>query len=187
MARVQPDDYHRAAMALLAEDGPDGLTIATLCLRLGVTKGSFYHHFDGIPGFIPALLAWFEDGQRQLVAMFLTEPDVARQLQLAIEHAIALDHGAEAALRAWGRSNAQVADAMTRIDGLREDYLRGACQAAGTSAEDADFLARLAVDTLVGRQHRERPVDLAQLAAAFTRIREMVLQAAAAGISAADR
>lgn len=182
MARVRPDDYHRAAMGLLAEDGPDGLTIATLCLRLGVTKGSFYHHFDGMPGFITALLAWFEDGQHQLVAMFRTEPDLRRQLQLAIEHAVALDHGAEAALRAWGRSNPQVAEAMTRVDGLREGYLRGAYLTAGTSQEDADFLARLAVDTLVGRQHRERPVNLTALAAAFARIRKMVLQAAAAAV-----
>jgi AcrR family transcriptional regulator len=35
------DDYFAAGFEILAGQGPEALTIAELCTRLGVTKGSF--------------------------------------------------------------------------------------------------------------------------------------------------
>ena len=52
--------YFDVALELLAEGGHDGLTIAALCARLGVTKGSFYHHFRDLCAFTDALLAYWE-------------------------------------------------------------------------------------------------------------------------------
>ena len=60
MERLTQDDYFREALAVLDEFGSDALTIAVLCDRLDVTKGSFYHHFGGMPGFITQLLEYWE-------------------------------------------------------------------------------------------------------------------------------
>ncbi len=53
--------YFEAGLELLAERGHGGLTIAALCERLGVTKGSFYHHFDDMAGYVRLLLGHWED------------------------------------------------------------------------------------------------------------------------------
>jgi AcrR family transcriptional regulator len=49
--RLGLDDWIQAGYALLAEEGIQALKIDRLCDRLGVTKGSFYWHFDGIPSY----------------------------------------------------------------------------------------------------------------------------------------
>lgn len=176
--RLNGTEYFAAATELLAEYGSDGLTIVALCGRLGVTKGSFYHHFESMPGFVSRLLAWVRHENHELVRLFEREQDLPRQLDLAIGTALRLDHAAEAALRAWGRSNREVAETISAVDHERQRYLERAFVAAGTPTEEAVVLARMTVDILVGRQQRERPVDLANLATVFGRIRDMALAAA---------
>ena len=48
------DAYFAAAYELLVTHGCGGVTIAALCDRLGVTKGSFYHHFADMAEFVAA-------------------------------------------------------------------------------------------------------------------------------------
>ena len=57
---VGPEDYFATALALLATEGPAALRMRTLCERLGVTWGSFYHHFRDLAEFRTRLLAWWE-------------------------------------------------------------------------------------------------------------------------------
>src|SRR4051794_39147405 len=66
--RLGPDDYITVGRRLLAEGGIGAVTIANVCAQLQVTKGSFYHHFDGGTAFHAALLADYEDeyGRRRL-------------------------------------------------------------------------------------------------------------------------
>ena len=51
-------DYFDAGFELLASGGVGAVTIAALCYRLGVTKGSFYHHFSSQTAFQNELLAF---------------------------------------------------------------------------------------------------------------------------------
>ncbi|MEV0105289.1 helix-turn-helix domain-containing protein [Nocardia sp. NPDC050799] len=46
------DDWLQAGYTVLAEEGFRALELDEICRRLGVTKGSFYHHFSdkGPPG-----------------------------------------------------------------------------------------------------------------------------------------
>lgn len=44
--RVGKEDWLRGAVEVVAEHGPAGLKVEPLARRLGITKGSFYHHFD---------------------------------------------------------------------------------------------------------------------------------------------
>jgi AcrR family transcriptional regulator len=45
----------RAAVALLASSGPDGLTVRALASAAGVAPMAIYNHFDGLNGVIDAL------------------------------------------------------------------------------------------------------------------------------------
>jgi AcrR family transcriptional regulator len=45
MARMTREQWADLGLQVLAEDGPSGLTVARLCERAGLTRGSLYHHF----------------------------------------------------------------------------------------------------------------------------------------------
>jgi AcrR family transcriptional regulator len=166
--------YFATAMEILGESGPEGLTIAALCGRLRVTKGSFYHHFPALGEFVHRFLAWWVGESEELVHQMEAEEDPRRRVELASEYALAFRHEAEAAIRAWGRSIPEVAAAVRRVDGVRQDYLAWAFQELGLTRADSHFFARLSVDLLVGRQSREEHMDIGQLSTAFNRIREMI-------------
>ena len=175
---LSESQYFAMAMEILGESGPEGLTIAALCGRLRVTKGSFYHHFGGMPEFVHRFLAWWVGESLELVRQMEAEEDNRRRLEVASEHALAFRHEAEAAIRAWGRSVPEVAASVRRVDGVRQDYLAWAFNELGVTRSDSQFFARLSVDLLVGRQAREERVDIGQLSTAFNRVREMVFVSA---------
>src|SRR5258705_11294431 len=64
---VTKEEYYDAALEVLAQLGFKGLNIGVLCKRLGVTSGSFYHHFGSWQGFVAAVLDFWEN--RQIVGL----------------------------------------------------------------------------------------------------------------------
>lgn len=59
--RLSVDDWIQTGYAILAAEGMKALKIDRLCDQLGVTKGSIYWHFDGMPSYRTALIeAWAE-------------------------------------------------------------------------------------------------------------------------------
>jgi AcrR family transcriptional regulator len=166
MARVSRESYLEAALEVLADCGAEGLTIARLCTLLGVTKGSFYHHFSGMPELVTAVLGFWEDARsNQLIALSASEPDPHARAELLTRIAAGLPHGAEAALRSWGRGNAEVRAVVQRVDQTREDHIYESMCLADMPAEQAKLLAKTAMAVLVGTQQRENPVDVRSLQA----------------------
>ncbi|GAA5171234.1 TetR/AcrR family transcriptional regulator [Pseudonocardia eucalypti] len=166
MARVSRSAYLEAALEVLAEAGSEGLTVAELCARLGVTKGSFYHHFTGMPELVSALLRfWADERSQRLIEVSSAEPDPVARYELLLRIAEGLPHGAEAALRAWGRSNPEVHAVVTRVDAARERHIAESMRLFGLSEERAGLRARMAISLLVGVQQRENPVDVVTLRA----------------------
>ena len=175
MERLTPDDYYREALVLLGESGPEGLTIAALCERLGVTKGSFYHHFTGMPAFVTQLLGYWErEHGARLIRISRAQPDPTLRITTLTDMGVALPHASEAAIRAWGRSNTDVAEATARVDRRRERHLIDAVCALGVDRQRGRLLARIALNLLVGVQQREHPVDLRRLRQMFEAINELV-------------
>jgi AcrR family transcriptional regulator len=179
VARRTTEDYFTAAFELLGADGSDGLTIAALCERLGVTKGSFYHHFGGLPEFVDQLLAWWEDEYgTQVIARSAAEPEVSLRARGLVELGVSLPHAAEAALRAWGRSNDEVATVVGRMDKQRERHVENTLVRLGLDRSRARLHTRMALDILIGRQMRERRVNRARLRQHFDElVRAVFLEA----------
>ncbi len=164
MDRLERGDYFRCGLEILSDSGAGGLTISGLCGRLAVTKGSFYHHFADMPAFVTALLGYWEsEHSHVLISESAAEPEPLGRAKKLIDIAVDLPHGAEASLRAWGRSNAEVARVMSRVDSAREHHLTVANEAVGLEPRRARRLANVALAILVGAQHRGHPVDKQQL------------------------
>jgi AcrR family transcriptional regulator len=159
--QVGPAQYFTTAMDLLAQGGPGELKIGTLCTALGVTSGSFYHHFDGWSGFVRGLLQHWEVEQTARVVALTrsTTADPVERLDVLKRLAVRLPHAAEAAIRSWAATDADVAVALRRIDASRlaalEDVLAGAIPDRAVAARLASFGQSM----LVGFQQIHHPPD----------------------------
>jgi AcrR family transcriptional regulator len=167
MSTLTRDSYLAAGLDLLAEGGVSAVTIAALCERLGVTKGSFYHHFDSVPAFHGALLACWEDSTYRSIEAARAVADSRKRLSVLKELAVAAHHEAESAIRAWGRSYETAAIVVRRVDAAREANLVESFRAVGIPLARARHLARIGLATLIGTQSLERPVDRKRLLAVF--------------------
>ena len=175
LERLTPEDYFREALAVLGELGSEAMTIAVLCDRLEVTKGSFYHHFGGMPGFVTQLLEYWErEHSERLIKISKAQPDPTLRIFTLTEMGVGLPHASEAAIRAWGRSSAEVAEATARVDRRRERHLVEAVSALGIDRPRARVLARIGLNVLVGVQQREHPVDLKRLRQMFEEVNKLV-------------
>jgi AcrR family transcriptional regulator len=173
--RLTPEDYFREALAVLGEYGSDALTIAVLCERLEITKGSFYHHFGGMPGFVTQLLEYWErEHSERLIKISKAQPDPTLRITTLNELGVGLPHSSEAAIRAWGRSSPEVAEAVERVDRRRERHLVDAIAALGIDRPRARLLARIGLNLLIGTQQREHPVDLKRLRQMFEETNKLV-------------
>jgi AcrR family transcriptional regulator len=176
MERLTADDYFREALAVLGELGSQALTIASLCDRLQVTKGSFYHHFGGMPTFVDELLTYWErEHSERLIAISRAQPDPTLRITTLTEMAVNLPHASESAIRAWGRSNPEVAEVTARVDRRRERHVVDAIAAIGVDRTKARLLGRIAVDLLIGIQQREVPPDLKRVRQMYEEITKLVM------------
>lgn len=174
MAQLSKDDYLRAALRILGEDGIDGLTISTLCSRLQVTKGSFYHHFGGMPGFYTAVLDhWEREHTERLIAASAAEDGLESQVTALTAIAGELPHATEAAIRAWGNSNPEVAACQARVDAARERRIMEVLAKLGVDPDKARLLTDMAVSILIGFQHRP-PLDTARLEAMLSETNRLI-------------
>jgi AcrR family transcriptional regulator len=149
-------DYFEAGLGLLAKGGADAVTIANLCARLRVTKGSFYHHFTGRADFIRKLLRYWErDYNGRLGALVLGVPDprerVARMQKVAL-----LQPEVDGAIRQLARRDPHADAVQRRVERRREAALVRTFLEMGMPAERASRLARIglaiaAVTQQIGR------------------------------------
>lgn len=175
MERLTPEDYFREALVVLGDYGSESLTIAVLCERLQVTKGSFYHHFGGMPGFVTQLLAYWErEHSERLIKLSKAQPDPTLRILGLTDLGVHLPHGSEAAIRAWGRSSQEVAEVTVRVDRRRERHVTDAIAALGIDRSRARLLSHIAIALLVGTQQREHPVDLKRLRAMFEETNKLI-------------
>jgi AcrR family transcriptional regulator len=173
--RLTQEDYFREALAVLGDYGSEALTIAVLCERLDITKGSFYHHFGGMPGFVTQLLEfWEREHSERLIKISKAQPDPTLRITTLTELGVGLPHSSEAAIRAWGRSSPEVADVTARVDKRRERHLVDAVSALGIDRPRARLLARIALSILIGVQQRDHPVDLKRLRQMFEEVNKLI-------------
>jgi AcrR family transcriptional regulator len=180
VSTLSRDDYLAAGLDLLAEGGVNAVTIAALCERLGVTKGSFYHHFGDVFAFHEALLASWKDGTYRAIEAARAVADSHKRLSVLKELGVAAQHEAESAIRAWARSYEPAAAVVRRVDRAREANLVESFRAIGLPATRARHLARIGLATLIGTQSLERPVDRKRLLAVFDEYQEW-LESASSG------
>jgi AcrR family transcriptional regulator len=155
VARTPRSTWVEAGLRALA-GGPDAVRVEALARTLGVTKGSFYWHFDNRHALLDDILDMWE---RVSVDEVIERIEGARgdeaptaRSKLARLGAITLyseAHGidplaVDLAVRDWARRDKKVARRLRRVDNRRLDYMRSLFRtfcADETEVEDRCLLA----------------------------------------------
>ena len=142
-----------AALDALVADGIQGVRIDRLCRDLSVTKGSFYHHFNGREDLLDAVADFWAETEPGAVAALVADAsgDPMQQL-LEITGPVAdrdigrRDH----AMRAWAAADPRAAKSVQAADrqilGLLEKILAD----LGVPADEVHPLARVLFFTALG-------------------------------------
>jgi len=141
--RLTRDDWIDAALAALAEKGVAGVAIEPLAARLGVTKGSGYHHFRDRDELLAAALErWEEERTGGLVARLDPIADPRERFRAWARYALGADKALLLALHA-AASHPVVAPVLTRVTERRIGWLVGVLRDAGVPPATARRRARL--------------------------------------------
>lgn len=178
--RRQADDWVLAGLRVLATGAIADVKVERLATDLGVTKGSFYWHFDDRPALLRAMCArWVELDTDAVIRMVdEAEPDdplaaVERLFALVADSPGELD-GVEAGIREWSVADPEVAATCREVDERRLTYVTDHLMAAGLPADRArgraEILYRIIIGEFVWRRYGGTPLEAEPLLEAVRRL-----------------
>lgn len=125
MARLSREKWLDHALAHLTDHGFTSLKADTLAKSLGVSRGSFYWHFEDLAAFHAAVL----DHWLQVSVLGIVEEiesavaGPADRLRSLVEVAAAGNRELERAIRAWSLADASVKATVELVDAERIAYI----------------------------------------------------------------
>ncbi|WP_460517224.1 TetR/AcrR family transcriptional regulator [Humibacter antri] len=165
------DQWVAEGVHVLSEEGLSGIRIDRLAARLGVTKGSFFHHFRGIDDYRNALLDEWEHRSMQVAADIPPETLLS---DLAGRIGRLVDVRVEAAVRAWAFQSPEAAAAQARVDSARLAALEGIWSRSLHDPGRAHIAALVPHLLLIGATMSLPPLPDGQLDAVFGLLAELV-------------
>lgn len=155
------EDWLLAGLRALASGGPEAIKAERLARGLGTTKGSFYWHFKDVPAFRAAMLDhWRNRALTSIIAEIENEQTPTSALRKLAQIAARGtgntrdDIGMEPAIRAWARSDALVAETLSKVDGERLRFLENLLRRCGVPNPDlarALYAASIGMEDLSSR------------------------------------
>lgn len=154
--RLSVESWLDAAFDLLVREGITGVKISKLCDELGVTKGSFYWHFDDIGALVEAMADHWcgkqNDAVRGLAAIesIPVEERFERMAQLLIDER---NWAVEIVVREWARTDQKVGEAVRQLDRRIFEIVKDALLELNFDAEGARLRAGALVYAGIGFVH----------------------------------
>ncbi len=153
MKKIEKNDWFTTGLTILENDGFLKITIDNLCSILKVTKGSFYHHFGSIDGYIDALMKyWMEENTKSLIKKADQHKSIDDRMEALNNMVLLRSHKSEQLIRGWSFSNKIVEKYVTEVDEMRLAYTTKLREECGESAKKAKLLSMLEYACLVGIQ-----------------------------------
>jgi AcrR family transcriptional regulator len=150
----------RAGLEALRNGGVGAVRVERLAGGVGVTKGSFYHHFRDRGALLDALLEYWsrEMTDAEFERIQNLRGGLAQRLVALAEDVLEKGMGRyDPAIRAWGRHDRKVAAAVAQVDRRRVRALTGLFEEAGFGAAEARSRARLFYTFLLGEPQVRAP------------------------------
>ena len=149
-----------AGLEALRKGGVAAVRVERLTGDVGVTKGSFYHHFRDRGALLEALLDYWarEMTDAEFARLETLRGGLAARLLALAEDVLEKGMGRyDPAIRAWARSDRKVAAAVAAVDRRRVKALAGFFEEAGFGAAEARTRARTFYTFLLGEPQVRAP------------------------------
>lgn len=160
-AKTERSAWIETGLDVLAESGPDAVTVEGLARRLGVTKGGFYGYFAHRRALLDALLdTWEQDATRAVIDRVHAEHlEPGRNAFRAAELTWAEGRLSQVdlAVRDWARRDPEAAERLRRVDTYRLDYLRTQMSALCPDPREAEARSLLAYAAAIGMRYSGIP------------------------------
>jgi AcrR family transcriptional regulator len=155
-----------AGLDALRKGGVGAVRVERLAADVGVTKGSFYHHFRDRGALLEALLEFWSremtDAEFERIQSLRggdTGGELRARLLALAEDVLEKGMGRyDPAIRAWGRSDRKVAAAVAQVDRRRVRALTALFEEGGFGAAQARTRARTFYTFLLGEPQVRAPV-----------------------------
>lgn len=163
--QLTKSEWVKHGLKTLAKHGPNGLKVGAMAQALGVSRGSFYWHFEEIADFKAQVLSsWAEsttDDVREAVETDASEPD---RLHHLMKRVLGDSRRLDRAIRAWASSEPGVAAIVASVDTRRTEIIMEMILAAGVSRPVAERRAAFLYWGLLGQTFAmdEQQADLAR-------------------------
>ena len=163
-------------LEVLAEDGFQSLKVDILCRKLGLTKGSFYHHFKDRGHFMEELLAYWEaDYTSRPIGLAEEGAGPLEMFEILSSVAAEVPKGPEIAIRTWAQFDPIARSYQERVDRRRLEYLETLIGGITNDPERSEVLASLVLAVYVGAHQVIPPFNQNQLRVVLDEIRERLL------------
>ncbi len=169
--RKTANDWVMAALRVLATNAIADVKVERLADDLGVTKGSFYWHFEGREALLDAMREeWVRFDTEQVIELVdadtgSTDPISAIRtlVRFTLGASGELD-GVEAGIREWSASDPKTAAVCSAVDKRRLAYVADYLVAAGIPRPQAerrtDVIYRIVIGEYVWRRYGGDPIDV---------------------------
>ena len=144
--RLSRTSWLEVALELLQNDGINAVTVDALAIELGITRGSFYHHFKNRNDLSKEMLEywkkrWTVDIRNDIASLGLDGYQSLIALQNLIHHRKSADY--DAAIRAWAIHDEQAREIVGEADRIRLDFIRSQFEKIGFKGLDLENRSRL--------------------------------------------
>jgi AcrR family transcriptional regulator len=149
-------EWTDAGLRALEAEGYPAVRADRLASALGVSRGSFYWHFEDVGAFEAALI----ERWREMVLEALDPPAQPGDAPFdrfasIMRRSLLSTRRLEVQFRAWGAVNPGVRAALDRVDANREAYFVRLLSSAGTGTPRVHAIARIAYWTYLGRMQTQ--------------------------------
>jgi len=132
-SQLQRFDWLQKALGIFVEEGIDAIRITRLANDLGVTRGSFYWHFQNRDDLIESLVSYWKDKNTAAITDSMAQASsladgIFRFFETCIDTAL-FDPRLDLALREWARRSPAIHalvddEDAARLEALRQFYRR---------------------------------------------------------------
>jgi len=151
--RLGRDDWIEAALDALVERGIEGVRIDRLCQRLGVTKGSFYHHFARRDDLLEGLVDFWANTQPKATTHELASSGTDAMARLVAVTRLVADRDIgrrDHAMRAWAAADPRAARAVQQADCQILALLHSLLRDLGVPSDEIHPLSRVLFFSALG-------------------------------------
>lgn len=161
------EDWLETGIKTLGEMGFSGLTIERMAADMGLTKGSFYHHFESMKDFKEQLITHWAS---QYLSTTADLPDAPRErlelLDQIMRETFSPITEPEVAVRIWAQHDERVGDYVQSVDASRREFVLNVFKSVTGDEQKAQLMADMLFTMLIGsitmlpRMSTERVQDL---------------------------